>query len=277
MYEQRRLLVFILILSATAISMGYAMPAVQRDPAARASLIREEKTITVSGAAELWRLQWKAPPTLACPPVKDISFTCPCEPFAYAETGELDLVRLRKGEEVERLELGPFFDVFNADQAVVQRWPRQPNDQKNLQSHATDEEWQKSESARIQKRPVAQILKFADYNHDGTATEFYLPTTSLPCGKNAGMVIGVTKYDSRLRPLGTVASPDTPLVLKQWEWDALKSSVNPTVLDWKCGDNGAREEIDVEIQAIRGGLTVAEHYYQCPRVGRGYLIRSVYR
>lgn len=278
MYLQQHRLVVILILSATALSLGYAMPRVQRDAAAPPSLIREEKTVTVGGIAELWQLQWKAPPKLACPPARDISFTCPCQPFAYGETGELDLVRLRKGEEVERLPLGPFFDAFDAEQAVVQRWPIETSDQKNLQNHAADEEWQKSEASRIQKRPVVQILKLADYNHDGNTSEFYLPTTSLPCGKDTGVVIGVTRTDSRLHALGTIASPNTPLVLKKWEWDALKSSVNPTVLDWKCGDHGAQEEIDVELQTTRtGGITVAEHYYRCPRVGKGSLIRSVYR
>ena len=278
MYVQQQRFVVILILLATALSLGYAMPEVQRDAVTPASLIREEKAVMVGGITELWRLQWKEPPRLACPPAEDISFTCPCQPFAYGETGELDLVRLRKGEEVERLSLGPFFDAFDAEQAAVQRWPVQPNDQKDLQNHATDEAWQKSEASKIQKRPVVQILKLADYNHDGNSSEFYLPTTSLPCGKNTGVVIGVTKIDNRLHAFGTAASPNSPLVLKKWEWDALKSSVNPTVLDWQCGDHGAGEEIEVELQATRGGsITLAEHYYHCPRVGKGSLIRSVYR
>jgi hypothetical protein len=263
------------IVVAFAITLGFAFPEVQREPVALSTLIREERTVKVDGKIEQWRLQWRAAPQLECPPAKDTSFSCMCETFAYGESGELDLIRLRDGAEVERLPLGPFYDVLDSGKAMLQRWPVKNGDSKNARAHTNDEAWQTSESVQIQKRPVVQIMKLADYNHDGNATEFYLPTTSLPCGKSAGVVVGV-QSDKRFTALGTIFNPDSPVVLKSWQWDAvLKSSKPVTVMDWKCGDQGAKEEIEMELQATRRGVSVTENHYRCPRVGNGTLIRAV--
>jgi hypothetical protein len=47
--------------------------------------------------------------------------------------------------------------------------------------------------AEIAKRPPVQLMYFGDYDHDGAATEFYLQTDAVPCGKSYGVVIGVWK------------------------------------------------------------------------------------
>jgi len=187
----------------------------------------------------------------------------------------MDLVRLKNGVEFDRLPLGPFYDVSDAGKAVVQRWPVQNNDNKNALAHIADEAWQNSEAIRIQKRPVVQIMKLGDYNHDDNATEFYLPTMSLPCGKNTGVVIGITLENSRLHALGSELNSTKPLVLKKWQWDALLKSAGPqTVPDWKCGDHGTTEETDLELEAKKRGISVTENHYRCPRIGKGTLIRS---
>jgi hypothetical protein len=84
--------------------------------------IREEQRVMVNGVMETWQLQWKNPPRAACEP-SDISLTCPCTGFAYGETGDLDVVRLRDGREVKRLPVKSFFtDAPDSGGAVVQRW-----------------------------------------------------------------------------------------------------------------------------------------------------------
>ena len=89
------------------------------------------------------------------------------------------------------------------------------------------------------------------------------------------MGVGV---DSRLHAIGTLVNPDTPLLLKKMEWDALlKSGGLQTVSDWACGDHGAEEAVDLELQATRRGISVTEKHYRCPRAGKGNLIRSVDR
>jgi len=66
-------------------------------------------------------LVWKAPPHPVCEPV-DTSLTCPCTGFAYGEAGDLDLVRLRDGKEIDRTNLNSFFTDAPEAAAVVQRW-----------------------------------------------------------------------------------------------------------------------------------------------------------
>jgi hypothetical protein len=84
--------------------------------------IREEQEVLVDGVTETWRLQWKSMPTPYCgADVVDVSLTCPCIGFAYGESGDLYLIRLRSGIEVEQLRLTPLFGEY--PNAVVQRWP----------------------------------------------------------------------------------------------------------------------------------------------------------
>jgi hypothetical protein len=94
-----------------------------------AATIREEQSLDVDGHVETWRLQWMtAPKSLCGADEQDASLTCPCVGFAYGESGDLYLTRLRKGEEIDRLRLTPFFGkVFSSieenSSAIVQRWP----------------------------------------------------------------------------------------------------------------------------------------------------------
>lgn len=89
-----------------------------------ASNTREEQTVVVNGVAETWQLKWQSPPKPVCEP-SDTSLTCPCHGFAYGEGGYLDLIRLRNGFEIDRLQISPLFEEqFNGTGrvAVVQRW-----------------------------------------------------------------------------------------------------------------------------------------------------------
>src|SRR5260370_28207431 len=72
-------------------------------------IIREERKIVINGVEELWQLEWANTPTLTCGPEDAEWNTCPCSGFAYGESGDLTLVRKRKGQKDERLHLTPFF------------------------------------------------------------------------------------------------------------------------------------------------------------------------
>jgi len=177
------------------------------------AMIREEQTVTVDGAIEKWRLQWADTPKLYCGADQgDISLTCPCMGFAYGQVGDLYVVRLREGMEIDRLRLTPLFGEHPA--AVVQRWAA--DDEQDFKMSQRDD----FESI-VAKRPTVQVMNFADYDHDGKATEFYVQTEAAPCGKSLGVVIGLSTYNPKLHVFATVSNPDKPLYLQKREWDAM--------------------------------------------------------
>jgi hypothetical protein len=91
-------------------------------------LVREEQTMIVDGKPETWRLVWSSVPKLdhPCGPKQAfVALTCPCMDFGYAESGDLSLVRIRDGNEVDRLSLSKVLDEPYGDSvhvAFVQRW-----------------------------------------------------------------------------------------------------------------------------------------------------------
>jgi len=218
-------------------------------------LIREQQTVVVNGMTEVWRLEWKRPPTSYCEP-SDVSLTCPCMGFAYGEIGDLYLVRLRNGSEIERLHLTPLFGEEPG--AAVQRWL--PDDDKDFQLAERDDFVE-----LVSQRPIVRVMQLADYNHDGMATKFYLQTESDPCGKSAGVLIGISKSDPRLHVFGTASHPGKPLGLFKWEWDALKGSTGPvTVTDWECGDHGADTRTEVRLHWSGDTVDGVRREYSCP-------------
>lgn len=243
-------------------------------PQAASSLVREEQTMRVGGITEVWRLEWKSPPRPACAPEDaDSSLTCPCSGFAFGESGQLDLVRTANDKEIERLELTPLFEEVFADQdgAIVQRWEVLDKD---LEESRTE-----TFAARVRSRPVVRIMHFADYNHDGAATEFFLQTGVEPCGKLTGIVIGLTQRNPRLHAFGTVLHPDKPLVLQKREWQALlEAKGRVEVRDWACGDHASEIEVDLELSAANKGIRVIRREYAClENDHRGQLIRKEIR
>lgn len=221
--------------------------------------IREEQSVVVGGVAELWRLKWRTPPKPVCEPNQD-SLTCPCEGFAYGEAGHLTLVRLRGGTEVDHLDLAPFFDadlVEAGGLAVVQRW--EPDYDKDY-----DAAERRDFPALVAQRRTAQVMYFADYEHDGWGSEFYLQTESGPCGHRSGVVIGVSKSHPRLHAVGTVAMPGKPLYLREHEWEALRRASGPIeVVDSACGDHGAETEIRLWLRWAPEGVDGTRREYAC--------------
>lgn len=216
--------------------------------------IREEQKILIRGVYETWRLQWEEPPEPYCEP-NDASFTCPCTGFAYGETGELFLVRLRNGTEIDRLSLSSF---FSSDRVIVQRW--EPDYEKDGKDSELEDF-----TALVSKRPTVQVMYFADYDHDGWKSEFYLQTAVEPCGKSVGVVIGVSKQHQRLHPIGTASNPQNPLYMQKKAWEALRDASRPIeTVTWLCGDHGAETETRFRLHWTSRGIAGSRLTYDCP-------------
>lgn len=230
--------------------------AFQKDSEYPTPLVREQRQIVVNGASEIWQLQWISPPTPYCEPT-DTSLTCPCTGFAYGEAGDLVLMRFRNGSEIDRLHLTPLFT--EEPQAVLQRWPA--NDETDFKLAERDDF-----PKLVSQRQTVQVMHFGDYDHDGSETEFYLQTDAAPCGKSAGVVIGISKSNPRLHVFGTASNPGKPLYLFKWEWDALRNTASGTtkVMDWRCGDHGADIQTELELHWSAQGISGMRREYTCP-------------
>jgi len=89
--------------------------------------IREEQQVVVNGVTETWRLQWKGAPHPECDASEAGAITCPCYGFAFGESGDLDVVRLRAGIEIDRLPINPLvagslFRNISGDGVMIRRW-----------------------------------------------------------------------------------------------------------------------------------------------------------
>jgi hypothetical protein len=231
-----------------------------------APTIREEQTVIVNGVPETWRLQWQDVPTPYCEPSED-SLMCPCIGFAYGETGDLSLVRLRNGIEIDRLHLTP---LFREEPAVVQRWPADYD--RDLQ------QVQRSDFSKIvSNRPTVQVMNFGDFNHDGQQTEFYLQTEAVPCGKSMGIVVGLSERNPRLHAFGTSSHPNKPLYLQRREWEKLRDAATGPIeiIDWNCGDHGADTQTVLRLHWSANGIDGVRREYTCSsNKGAGRLIHE---
>jgi hypothetical protein len=232
----------------------------------RASLVREQKTVMVNGSPEIWRLQWESKPTTLCGAEDaEMSLTCPCSGFAYGEQGKLALIRIRADGSHERLELGSLFQKdspvlgMSGGSAVLQRWaPRLSGPEQDLK-HAADDKF----SAEVETRPLADVMQFGDYDHDGQSTEFPFQVSTMPCGKHQMVLVGLSKANPHLHIFSSVEKPETPLVLGVWVWDALLKSNDVDIVDWPCGDHGSDYEDRVHLQAGDGLLHAERRSRHC--------------
>ncbi len=226
-------------------------------------VVREQRSFTVNGAKEVWRLVWRD--TLrdsnSCGPADpDVAMTCPCSGAAYAEVGDLVLERERPGAPPERMPLTPLFAgsemLFNEKGrvAMLPRWPVYPRD---IDDNPTP--------AAIRARPVVPIMRLRDYNHDEIAGEFLLQVDTLPCGKHVLVAVGTTRDNPHLHVLTSARHPERPLALYQWQWEALARSPHPgKVMDWPCGDHAAEEETTMLLSTDRGRIHATRITSTCP-------------
>lgn len=241
-----------------------------------APVIREGQTVLVDAGKEHWRLQWEGPTTPVCSPDKPDEWpTCPCSGFAFGECGKLALVRKRPGKDEERLALNNLFQecIYYAEpgedgEGCLRRW--------DVQGQDWDDKDSPDFTARVRARPIVQIMHFADYDHDGRATEFMLQIGDLPCGKRMCVVIGISRKNSRLHVFASTEHPKKPLVLQDHQWKALLRSKGPVkVPDWRCGDHGADEETELELRIDHNGNHAMKSVYECTDDGiRGRFLRK---
>jgi len=237
---------------------------------ATAQVVREERLVSVKGSDETWRIQWNGPPKPFCAAGGIMWYTCPCGGFAFGEAGKADLVRIQAGREIDRLPLDSLFEEPFTDSvglAILPRWPVQGADFKgDLESPSL--------AGRVVRRKQVRILNFADYDHAGAPVEFFLQTTTAPCGKHLGVVIGVSAANPRLHVVASVDQPSKPLVLEDDAWEALRKANGPVrVTTWTCGDHGADSETEVELSTTAAGVRVRTREFACLENGtRGRLI-----
>lgn len=226
-----------------------------------APVIREEQTVFVDGVRERWRLQWESPTTPACSPDEPDNWpTCPCVGLAFGECGELALVRKRPGHADERLALS---DVAGC----LQRWEVQPYDLRERDSPGF--------AARVKARPVVRIMHFADYDHDGRATEFVLEIGDPHCRRMC-VLIGISRKNPRLHVFTTAEHPNEPLVLRAHQWEALAEAEGPVkVVDLACLDHGSQIETELELRTDEDGIHATISMYECTESGkRGRFLRK---
>jgi hypothetical protein len=233
-------------------------------------VVREEQSVIVNGVAEIWRLEWKTPLKSACGAEDIVWYTCACSGFAFGEAGAVDLVRISNGREINRMSLTELFDEEFSDVgklAILPRWDPQDGD---IKLEGTEELIQ-----LVRSRPVVQVIKLDDYDHDGAATEFFLHVGTAPCAKRMGIVVGLLRGSTSLRVLGTALHPNEPLVMQKTEWEALRDATGPMrVIDWRCGDHGSDTETELELSAGPQGISVLRRTFACDSKpgGRGTLL-----
>jgi hypothetical protein len=242
--------------------MGAASPAARRP----GFVFREEHRVIVNGVEERWGLYWVGSSKPACSPDQPEWKTCPCSGFAFGERGDLVLVRERPRSKEEHLGLAPFFEgEFDGPgypgEAVLRRWDVEKDDLNVSNSVGL--------ARYIGSRPLATVMHFGDYDHDGHATEFLLQVGTLPCGKPVSVAVGVSRRIDRPHVFSTVEHPDRPLVLQTAHWVSLLKAKAPVkVVDWVCGDHASETETVLELSADADGIHGMRSEYECHENGR---------
>lgn len=242
-------------------------------------ILREEHRIIVDGVEETWRLEWLNTPTemAACGPEDEYWDTCPCDGFAFGENGDLMLVRKRSGKKDEHFFLNPLFEYGEhpGPGAALRRWDVTREDRKKLIEMESRNKEDKTKGPQffaadgLRMRPLARVMEFVDYDHDGRATEFLLQIGTWPCDVKVCVVVGISRNNNRLHVFASANRPKEPLILKSGQWEALSKVKGPVkVPDLLCGDHGSDYEREVELRAHNGKIYATRRTYQCVDKGR---------
>jgi hypothetical protein len=152
--------------------------------------------------------------------------------------------------------------------AILQRW--EPNYETDFEASGEDDFLDV-----VSRRPIAKIMDFIDYDHDGQRSEFFLQTSTLPCGKRLGVVVGVSGSNQKLHAFGTATKPAEDLVLQKDIWEAFSHAQGPIeVVDWPCGDHGSDEETTVRLEHTNKGIDGVRRTFACPRYPGQHPIRE---
>jgi hypothetical protein len=230
----------------------------------RSFTVREQRSLVVNGVEETWQLVWVGKYFPACPP-EDMSgsITFPCNGIAYGEYGNLWLVRKRHGREVERIRLNPIFGHFDypdydlmRGKAYLQRWPMKNGDFSREGPAFV---------AEVKRRPVSTIMKFADYDRDGHATEFLIQVGTLGGGVQLFAAVGVSTLNPHLHAFSSVEKPGVPIEMQLRPWNILLAASRPTRLTtWQCDDHDSPVQQDLIVSARQGKIHFREILLHCP-------------
>lgn len=229
--------------------------------------LREARSVKLNGQTEQWKLVWQGRPRPICGPQNvDMAITCPCTGFAYGEMGKLALVRTVGGREIDRMALGPLFAELpesNADGLAAMQWrPMRSGDFDAGQGASP------RFLAEVARRPGPRVMRLADYDHDGRASEFLVQVSAGPCGHTAYVAVGLSKVRPRLHALENAGNPGQPLVMPGSAWQALLTGIGTRrVTVWPCGDHGAEERSELVLSARGGTISVRQRSYSCPEDG----------
>jgi hypothetical protein len=251
---------------ALALCLTVAGPAAGDGP-----VTRDERAVKVDGIDETWRLEWLGTPDLVCQPIDESWSSCPCQGFAFGEAGELDLVRLRDASEIDRLHLTRF---SNADMPpgaegrfALQRWPVRDIDAEAFER--ANAIGRRDFRKRVLERKPARILKLADFDHDGWATEFVLQVRNQPCGKRASVLVGVSAGRPKLHAFGSADHPDRPLILQAEAWQQLRGAKGTIrFIELPCGEHGSAVRSELLLGADASGIHAVRETYACDSSGR---------
>jgi hypothetical protein len=229
-----------------------------------AATIREERKVIVDGGEESWALVWRSTPSDSICGLSEPldSFTCPCSGFAYAQSGHLSLRRKIPGREPESLDLDDLFlrdGTPGADtnkQSLLAKWPQRDGDSDRVDDDPLFRE-------EIRRRKAVSVLNFADYDHDGKASEFLLQVGTWPCGKHYMVAVGAIGAARHLGVIRTMEHPERPLVLPESAWKALLNGDLQGVVEWECDDHGSEVQQILHVAAQAGHVTAERHLLSC--------------
>jgi hypothetical protein len=252
---------------ALTVMFGLLMAGLPHAVLARAGAditVREQRPVMIGGVKETWQLVWLGRPRPICPPDDmDYTMTLPCNGVAYGEYGDLWLVRRRHGREIERMDLKPLFGHFDypdydtlKGKAWLQRRAMKLSDSKRSGPAFL---------AEVGRRPITTIMKFADYDRDGHATEFLVQVGTLGGGVRLFAGVGVSARNPHLHALSSVEKPGVPVEMQYRPWRTLLTASRPTRLTtWQCDDHSSKVQQDLIVSARRGEIHFKEIMLRCP-------------
>jgi hypothetical protein len=198
------------------------------------------------GGEELWQIFWLEAPAAQC--VRNASTakngaeqSCGCEGFWDGEAGRAVLVRSRDQHGSELLDLGSVF----AD-----------TEEEALGGHVLFRARPAANESNATATPAPpDVLKLADYNHDGVAAEFVVHTANPACGHGRYLLVGLFDAKGELGAYPLSLDVPTPLALDTAEdWEQLRVAGQLQRTFWRCFDQGATQESRIVASASAGKI-----------------------
>ena len=231
-------------------SAGTASASVTAPPPVLDPAVREE--VTVEG--ERWRLVWREPPKPICHDWKapEVGPMCTCFAFDFAEAGKVDLVRMKDGSTIDKLDVSNLVGETSDYTLWLPHWRRGKDDVRD--KVALDE---------AKRGETITLMRPLDYDHDGHATEFALRINrgGGPCGHyDEVIVIGTSTKAPKLHAFYDVLGK--MIELRGYDdWQKLsraKSGEKIRVEDLTCGDHGSEEHRWRDVWWDAEGIHVVE-------------------